>query len=341
MKEAATGEPQQETVPARPTALLLGDGPTALSALRSLTHSFRVCRVLRSDSTPELDPLRLFAEKMGVQISAAEGLDGLASAISELKPDVVVISSFRFVIPPPVLRLSRFINVHYSLLPTYRGRANVNWAIINGESAVGITIHAVTPDLDDGNILFQEAIPIGLNDTATSLYERLNSLQERELAATVARAIAGEEGVPQKTGEATYGCSRIPGDGEIDWKQKSAQIDRLIRALAPPFPGAFTYLNFKRLTIARAVPLSTPKAYIGRVPGRVIGRSPSEGWIDVLTGDSVLRIFEVADEGTAVPVPAATIIRSTRVTLGLSVSDLLGKISELEHRLAKLESGLH
>src|SRR5881392_1694862 len=104
----------------------------------------------------------------------------------------------------------------------------------------------------------------------------------------------GDEGRPQNHDEATYGCARVPEDGEIDWNAKTEAIDRLIRALAPPFPGAYTYLEGEPLTISRDVPLVSPPRYEGRVPGRVIGRSSSEGWVDVLTGDSVLRLLEVA-----------------------------------------------
>jgi len=275
---------------------------------------------------------------MGVPVSETVSLDALSSILAELEPDIVVISSCSFIIPPSILRLSRFINVHYSLLPTYRGRANVNWAIINGETAAGITIHYAAPDLDAGGILFQGATPIGSNDTATSVYERLNEIQERELGAAVVRAIAGDPGIAQKTEEATYCCSRIPSDGEIDWKQTSAQIDRLVRALAPPFPGAFTYLDCRRVTISRASPLASPPNFVGRIPGRIVGRSPSEGWVDVLTGDGVMRVFAVVDYETNAHMPAAVMIRSTRATLGISPSDLLQRISKLEERLAQFGS---
>lgn len=81
--------------------------------------------------------------------------------------------------------------LHYSLLPHYRGRANVNWAIINGETTGGNSIHLVIPEPDGGNLLFQQAIRIGANDTVTALYERLNSIQERELGGVVVSAITG------------------------------------------------------------------------------------------------------------------------------------------------------
>src|SRR6202008_1176253 len=99
--------------------------------------------------------------------------------VTELHPDVVVISSFSRILSAEVLALSRFINVHYSPLPRYRGRANVNWAIINGEPTAAISVHMVRPGLDDGEILYQEEIDIGPKDTATTLYERLNAIQER------------------------------------------------------------------------------------------------------------------------------------------------------------------
>jgi methionyl-tRNA formyltransferase len=153
----------------------------------------------------------------------------------------------------------------------------------------------------------------------------------------VTAAIAGDQGVAQSARQATYGCARVPDDGEIDWRQPTAVIDRLVRGLAPPFPGAFTHLNTERLTITRASPLFDAPAYVGRVPGRVVGRSPTEGWVDVLTSDGVLRIFTLVTSPSRDPSAPASVIRSTRVTLGLSRVDLLRRITELEDRIALLE----
>jgi methionyl-tRNA formyltransferase len=205
----------------------------------------------------------------------------------------------------------------------------VNWSIINDEPAAGISIHLVAPNLDSGNLLFQEAVSIRPDDTATSLYDRLNSIQERELGAAVIRAVAGDPGIRQ-SGQATYGCARGPDDGEIDWGQPTNVIDRLIRALTPPFPGAFTHLETQRLVILRAAPLFDPPVYTGRVPGRVVGRSRAEGWVDVLTGDGVLRVFDIVPAASSNSIPAASLIRSTRTTLGLSHLDLLRRIAALE-----------
>ncbi|HET9717058.1 MAG TPA: formyltransferase family protein [Pseudolabrys sp.] len=323
---------------AKPKVLLLGDGPTALTALRSLVESCHVLGVLRApDGTA--DPVRAYARKRGIAVEVLENVRELRSVVLKLRPQAVVISSFNRLLSPDVLTLNKFVNVHYAPLPRYRGRANVNWAIINGEPAAAISIHLVAPDLDDGNILFQEQVTIGPNDTAQSIYEKLNAIQERELGRAVGRAVAGDPGIGQDHEKATYGCGRVPDDGEIEWSNKTDAIDRLIRALSPPFPGAFTHLETTKLFIVRAEPRKDAPRYEGRVPGRVVGRSRAEGWVDVLTGDGILRLFEIMSESTGT-VPAAQIIRSTRTTLGLSRVQLLQCISDLQTRLAALESAV-
>lgn len=317
--------------------VLLADGPTGLTALRSLAEQCRVVHVLRKPDQPDTTAFRAFGKAHDVPVSELRGLDHLQKLIADLRPAAVVISSFDRIIPPQILESCRFINVHYSLLPHYRGRANVNWAIINGETTAGISIHLVIPELDGGNLLFQQAIPIGSKDTITSLYDRLNAIQERELGGVVLRAITGYRGIGQRSGVASYGCARVPEDGEIDWRQPTDVIDRLIRGLTPPFPGAFTHLDTQRLIIPAASPRLDAPSYIGRVPGRIVGRSPAQGWVDVLTGDGVLRVFSVLTPNSERPCGAASVIGSTRATLGLSRLDLLRRIVALEERLASLE----
>jgi methionyl-tRNA formyltransferase len=321
----------------QPDVLLLADGPTGFTALRSLAAQCRVVQVFRKPDQPEASALRAFAKAQGISVTELQELNQLRKAIADLRPAAVVISSFDRIIPPQILALCRFVNVHYSLLPHYRGRANVNWAIINGETTAGISIHLVIPELDGGNLLFQQAIPIGSNDTVACLYNRLNAIQERELGGVVLRVVAGYQGTGQNTDQASYGCTRVPDDGEIDWRQPTDVIDRLIRGLTPPFPGAFTHLDAQRLIIASASPRLDAPSYIGRVPGRIVGRSPSEGWVDVLTGDGVLRVSSVLTANSERPCAAAFVIGSTRATLGLSRLDLLRRIVSLEDRLTSLE----
>jgi methionyl-tRNA formyltransferase len=320
-----------------PEVLLLGDGPTALAALRSLVRACHVVGVIRTSTAIEPDVVRTFATEAGIRVFSLHNLLELREIIARVRPKVVVISSFDRILSPDILKLGCFINVHYSHLPQYRGRANVNWAVINGESTGAISIHLVSSGLDSGNILFQEEIAIHPHDTAASLYCRLNAIQERELGRIAVQAATGGVGVPQDHDHATYGCARTPDDGEIDWRRSTVDIDRLIRALTPPFPGAFTHLETRRLIIVRAAPLVDPPNYVGRVPGRIVRRTRVEGWVDVLTGDGILRVFEVI-RGSGVVSSAATIITSTRKTLGLSRLDLLRRLEALESRLAELEA---
>jgi methionyl-tRNA formyltransferase len=317
-----------------PAVLLIGYGSTAPAAFRSLGRQCRLVGLVREGGAGHPDDLMRAASELNVPVFSGESMAALEAAIAEVQPNVVVISSYSRIITSALLERATFVNVHYSPLPQYRGRANVNWAIINGEAKAAISIHLVDPGLDSGNLLFQEEIQIGRSDTVTDLYLRLDAILERELGKAVVRVAAGELGQPQR-GEVSYCCSRAPDDGEVNWRASTVSIYRLIRALAPPF-AAFTFLDGLRLEIYSAVPRPDAPSYVGRVPGRVVGRSPKQGWVDVLTGDGILRLVDMRADGRAVA-PAAELITSTRQTLGLSRKQLLDRLNTLEHRLARVE----
>src|SRR5262245_6868460 len=322
---------------ATPRVLLIGCGPTALTALVSLAEKLTVVTVVRDHDplAPECDPVCRRAAELGIPLSGDTTLRGIERLVDQLRPDCVVVSSYSRILPVKLVAKTRFINVHYALLPQYRGRANVNWAIINGESETGISIHILSLGLDAGNILFQQPVPIGLTETVTTLYEKLNELQREHLGSVVLRHLAGDEGQPQDESKATYGCTRLPRDGEIDWSNSTRRIADLVRALTPPLPGAFTYFAGAPLTIWRAEPVADPPRYEGRIPGRVIRVAKAEGWVEVLTGDGVLRIHEVQARGSS-PSPAAMVLDSVKHTLGLHLLDLLTRLQALECTLAEL-----
>jgi methionyl-tRNA formyltransferase len=320
------------------TVLLLGMGPAAASALDSLAARFRVVGLIRDarSSPGGNDEVVERARDLGIPVFSDLSIGGVERAVAQSRPDCTVVSSYDRILPSRILDRCRFVNVHYAILPQYRGRAPVNWAIINGEPETAITIHVIAPGLDSGNILYQQRVFIGADDTVGDLYAKLNDIQREVLGETVAGYISGYQGEPQEEASATYGCTRVPDDGEIDWSSSVKQIYALIRALTPPFPGAHTYLDARRITILRASPLTNTPRYVGRVPGRVVGRSRQDGYVDVLTGDGVLRIYEVATSDSAIG-PASAFIGSTRQTLGLRIADLLAKIELLESRLSLLE----
>jgi methionyl-tRNA formyltransferase len=318
--------------------LLFGMGPTALSALESLAARFQLVGLIRDTRLPsaETDEVVELAHALQVPVFPELSIAGAEQAVIQTSPDCVVVSSYDRILPSRVLRRCRFVNVHYAPLPAYRGRANVNWAIINGEPEAAITVHVIAPGLDAGNILYQQRVPIGDDDTVADLYAKLNEVQRENLGDTVANYISGYEGIPQDESAATYGCTRIPDDGEINWASTTRQIYALVRALAPPYPGAHTYLEGRRISILRAAPLADPPRYVGRIPGRVVSRSRQNGYVDVLTADGVLRIFEVRAGEAATP--ASALIASTKQTLGLRTADLLARIEVLESRLNRLGS---
>jgi methionyl-tRNA formyltransferase len=315
--------------PARPRVLLIGFGPTTRTALDSLLGAFDVITLVRDD-----DEVAAHALDCGVPVETLTSVAEISELVARLRPDCVVVSSYNRILSGPVLDVCPFVNVHYAPLPGYRGRANVNWAIINHESHAGVTVHSVTPGLDAGGVLAQELVPIGPRETIGALYDRLNAVQGKILPAAVQRRLSGDAGDPQDDSHATYCCTRLPSDGEIEWSAPTRDVDALVRAVGSPYPEAFTFLGLDRLAISEAEPSPDAKVFVGRVPGRVVGWSTTEGWSDVLTGDGLLRVTRVRLAG--VEQPAARVLRSSQLTLGLRSIDLLDAIGSLTARVAQL-----
>src|SRR5262245_13375725 len=134
----------------RTRVLLLGFGPTAFSALEALAKRFEVVGLMREHdpSAPETDEVVRHARGLGIPVHCEASLSALEGLVQRLSPDCVVISSYNRVLPARLVSQCRFVNVHYALLPRYRGRANVNWAILNGEAQTGISVHVIEPGLD-------------------------------------------------------------------------------------------------------------------------------------------------------------------------------------------------
>jgi methionyl-tRNA formyltransferase len=310
--------------------LLIGFGPTTRAALDSLLGSHHVIALVRDAE----DAVTAHARAAGVPVEILTSRAEISELVATLGPDCVVVSSYNRILSGTVLDRCPFINVHYSPLPRYRGRANVNWAIINHEAHAAVTVHSIVPGLDAGGVLAQESVAIGPRDTIGTLYEQLNALQARLLPRAIDRRLSGDLGDPQDESDATYCCARLPDDGEINWSAPTRDIDALIRAVGSPYPEAFTFLGVDRLSVVEAVPSPDGRMFVGRVPGRVVAWSTTEGWSDVLTGDGLLRLTRVRLDGDERP--AASVLKSSYVTLGLRSSDLLEKIESLTARIAEL-----
>jgi len=174
--------------------------------------------------------------------------------ISSLKPDVIFSFYFREIFGERLLSIPRYgcINLHGSLLPTYRGRAPVNWVIINGEKETGVTFHYMTDVVDAGPIIIQKSIEIENDDTGLSLMKKVAS-SGAEILKNVVLSLHKRNltSLPQDEKSATYFGKRKPSMGRIEWFWNSRKIYNYVRALTEPFPGAFFMLNGKKCIIWR------------------------------------------------------------------------------------------
>jgi methionyl-tRNA formyltransferase len=188
--------------------------------------------------------------------------------IVALAPDFVFSFYYRRMLRAPLLAAAArgALNVHGSLLPRYRGRAPVNWAVLNGERATGATLHYMTEKPDAGDIVAQTAVPILPDDTAREVFDKVTLAAEITLDATLPALVAGTAPrIPQDNARASYFGRRKPEDGRIDWLRSAANLHNLVRAVAPPYPGAFTTVGGvparvlrTRIVDAAAPPTLTP-----------------------------------------------------------------------------------
>ena len=212
-----------------------------------------------------------------------------------LKPELVLSFYYRALIPKAVLDAPRLgaYNIHGALLPKYRGRACVNWAVLNGERQTGATLHVMTEKADCGDIVDQEAVPIEFTDTALDVFMKVAEAARLILARTLPALEAGNAPRRQQNeAEATYFGRRRPADGEINWDKSAVEIYNLIRAVTHPFPGAFTELSGKKYYIWKARPLAAPRAD-DAAPGRIVSVRP----LIVDTGGGLLEILSLQPEG--------------------------------------------
>jgi methionyl-tRNA formyltransferase len=257
----------------------------------------------------------------------------------DLGADLALIVGCRILLRKEVYEAPRrgSLAIHDSLLPEYRGFAPLNWAIINGEDHTGVTLFQVGESMDAGGVVAQRRVPIEPRDTAPSVYERVCQATVDLILETYPLLASGAAvAVPQSEAGATFACSRTPADGLIDWTMSTKAIYDQVRGLTYPYPGAYTALDGRKLTIWRVEPVETIRV-VGRIPGRVTAIDRAAGYVDVLTGDGVLRIHDVELAGTPRR-SAADVITSVRATLGVRAADLLARIEVLEAELAALKS---
>lgn len=167
----------------------------------------------------------------------------LERRVREAAPDFLFSFYYRRMLPPALLALALrgAYNMHGSLLPKHRGRAPVNWAVLLGDTETGATLHEMVEKPDAGRIVDQQAVPIGPDDTALEVFRRVTGAAEAVLRRSLPRLLDGTAELrAQDLSRGSYHGGRRPEDGRIDWSRSAAEIHNLVRAVAPPYPGAFT-----------------------------------------------------------------------------------------------------
>ena len=188
-----------------------------------------------------------------IQPSTSE-LVSLAPKIQALAPDYLFSFYYRYMIPTELLSCAKIaaLNMHGSLLPKYRGRAPVNWAILHGESETGASLHIMEAKPDAGDIVGQAAVSIGPNETATDVFAKVSQAAVVVLKSVLPKLLKGQvPRQPNLLSQGSYFGGRKPEDGRIDWTQAAQQIHNLVRAVAPPYPGAFTEYQGQTQIVAK------------------------------------------------------------------------------------------
>src|ERR1700722_8700332 len=243
------------------------------------------------------------AARHGVPVHIDESVEIAAAKISALKPSIIYSFSYRHLIPANVLALAPLgaFNLHPSLLPAYRGRAPVNWVLVNGERETGVTLHHMVARADAGDIVGQRAVAIDDSDNALILYRKLVPLGVElieELHPKIAAGTAPRRKMDISKG--SYFGRRKPEDGRINWRWPARRIFNLVRAVTHPYPGAFCFVSGQKLLIWEAE-IGAENGTCGE-PGKVV-REMADGALEIAAGEGSVIVkvvqFEDGVEGVA------------------------------------------
>lgn len=221
----------------------------------------------------------------------------LLARVKAAQPDLMFSFYYRHMLPQAILDVAPAYNMHGSLLPAYRGRAPVNWAVLHGERETGASLHEMTVKPDAGSIVARQAVPILPDDTAFEVFGKVTVAAELALYRVLPALLDGS--APRTPNDLTRGGyfgGRKPEDGRIDWSKPAQDVYNLHRAVAPPYPGAFTDVGPRRYTIERAR-LGGP-ARAGALPGLAV----VDGAIVGVCGDGrTIAIHGLLADGLRIP----------------------------------------
>jgi methionyl-tRNA formyltransferase len=246
--------------------------------------------------------VRQLAESHGVRVEAPDSPNTpqWLAAAANTNPDFLFSFYYRHMLDNAWLNVPRrgALNMHGSLLPKYRGRAPVHWAILKGEAVTGASLHYMLEKPDAGALVDSETVPILENDTALDVSLKVAAAAEQVLRRSLPALIAGcAQARPLDLKQGSYFGRRTPEDGRIDWRCSARAIHDLVRAVAPPFPGAFSEVNGCRLAVLETRVDAQPARHTGRAP--CLYGADGDWYADCVDGQR-LRIVRLAIDGETV-----------------------------------------
>jgi methionyl-tRNA formyltransferase len=230
----------------------------------------------------------------------------VVAQVVALRPEVIYSVYYRYLLPDAILNSAAIgaFNLHGSLLPRYRGRAPVNWMIVNGEREAGLTLHHMVARADAGDIVAQRSCAIDDLDTALTLYRKLVPLGAEIIRENHPLIVTGRAPrMKQDLSRGSYFGRRHPADGRIDWRWPARRIFNLVRAVTHPYPGAFCFAAGKKLFVWEAR-IAREEGLPG-APGELIGERA--GGLEIAAGQGSLIVTRAQFEGDAEGVAAAVL----------------------------------
>lgn len=301
--------------------IFMGTPDFAVPSLKKLyTQNYNVVGVVTQPDRPKgrgkklaPPPVKTAALALGLPVFQPESVkaEDFQKILANLDADIFVVIAYGHILPKAVLLLSNImpINIHASLLPKYRGPAPIQWAIINGDTHTGVTAMRMDTGMDTGDILSTAKVTISDNDTSSSLHDKLSDAGATLLVNTLSR-LDSITPAPQDHENATKARALKKADGRIDWSQPAVAIERLIRGVTP-WPGAFTFINEKRVKILKANLWDEPTS---AKAGTVI--ASRGGVFLVATGHGVVNILNVQG-ASGKPLDAADFLCGARIAPGV------------------------
>lgn len=306
----------------RPSILFMGTPDFAVNALKALHESglFEIPLVVSQPDRPkgrgqklEPTPVKAYAASLGYRVEQPESVksEAFIQLAETIAPDFFVVVAFGQILSQRLLDIPKVcpVNIHGSLLPRYRGAAPIQRAVMNGDAVTGVTTMVMDRGMDTGDMLLRIETPIGPDDTAATLHDRLSLLGGELIVKTLPGLLDGSVvPEPQDNGAATHAAMLSKAEGEIDWNAPARLIDCRLRGMTP-WPGAYTFINGSRLRIHKTMPLAPLST---EAPGTV---TASGATLDVATGHGLLRILELQGDGGK-RMPAEAFLRGNPIAAG-------------------------